>query len=160
MKAGGSKQRQRTTLAANSFGPTWAPNGKHIAFYSDADGDFELYTMKPNGSHLKQLTHNTTFDGDPDYSPNAKQIAFSNGGGIVEMPAGGGGTHQLTTNQADSAPAFSPKGNQIAFERGVSGDEEIFTMKANGHKQRQRTTNSRDDIAPDWQPLHRHHHHH
>jgi len=43
------------------FSPTWAPNGKKIAFigclnFNTADQRCEIYTMKPDGTQLKQLT--------------------------------------------------------------------------------------------------------
>jgi TolB protein len=60
--------------------------------------------MNPNGSHVHQLTHNTTFDERPTYSPNGKRIAFDSGTGafadieIFSMRAGGSDRHQLTHN--------------------------------------------------------------
>src|SRR5262245_58881648 len=153
MNADGTHQRKRTHLDANTFGATWSPNGKRIAFYSSADGDFEVYAMNVNGSHLRQLTHNSTFDGNPNYAPNGRHIVFGDATGIARMKPGGGHVKQLSTN-TDSEPAYSPNGKKIAFERLVAGmNFEIFTMNADGTKQRRRTHNSRVDFAADWQPL-------
>jgi Tol biopolymer transport system component len=56
----------------------WAPNGKHIVFTSPIDGQANVYTVSPDGSHRVQLTHV-----QPDraalagsYSPDGRWIAF------------------------------------------------------------------------------------
>ena len=35
-----------------------------IAFHSDRDGDYEIFTTSANGTNVRQLTHNTHFDGE------------------------------------------------------------------------------------------------
>jgi hypothetical protein len=39
--------------------------------------DFEIYTIKPDGSGKRQLTHNNTDDEDPAYSPDGKKIVYA-----------------------------------------------------------------------------------
>src|SRR5690348_8442969 len=51
-------------------------NGR-IAFNSDRDGDPEIYTMRADGTGVRQLTHNDASDFKNSYSPNGKQIAFN-----------------------------------------------------------------------------------
>jgi TolB protein len=45
----------------------WSPDGKHIAFVSDRDGDSEIYVMKSNGSHQRRVTRNVWDDVQPDW---------------------------------------------------------------------------------------------
>jgi len=47
-----------------------------IAFASDRDGDFEIYTMASSGSNVRQLTNNRFDDLHPAWSPNGARIAF------------------------------------------------------------------------------------
>ena len=47
--------------------PVWSPDGSTIAFHSDRSGDTEVYTINPDGTGLKRLTHNAGFDGDCDW---------------------------------------------------------------------------------------------
>jgi hypothetical protein len=59
MNADGTDQRNLTnTLGIQDRHPTWWPDGRRIAFESDRDGDTEVYTMRPNGSSVRQLTFN------------------------------------------------------------------------------------------------------
>jgi len=47
-----------------------------IAFVSNWDVDFEIYTMHPDGSNIKQLTENTDRDELPAWSPDDPRLAF------------------------------------------------------------------------------------
>jgi tricorn protease-like protein len=47
-----------------------------VAFYSDRDGNPEIYRMNLDGSGLKRLTDDPAFDDSPALSPDGKQIAF------------------------------------------------------------------------------------
>jgi Tol biopolymer transport system component len=56
----------------------WAPNGKHIVFTSPIDGQANVYTVAPDGSHRVQLTHVQPERGAiaGSYSPDGRWIAF------------------------------------------------------------------------------------
>jgi len=47
-----------------------------IAFCSDRDGDFEIYTVDTEGGNLHKLTNNLSWDGDPEWSPSGEKIVF------------------------------------------------------------------------------------
>jgi len=51
-------------------------NGR-IAFMSNRDGDFEIFTMRPDGSGVKQLTRNKADDGIQECSPDGKKLVFA-----------------------------------------------------------------------------------
>jgi TolB protein len=44
-------------------------DGKLIAFYSDREGNFEIYVMAKDGSGVTQLTDHLDFDGFPSWQP-------------------------------------------------------------------------------------------
>lgn len=73
-----------------------------IAFASERDGDFEIYTMNPDGTGVVQLTDNTASDRYPAWSADGTKIAFSSDRDgdeeIHVMCADGTGQIQLTFN--------------------------------------------------------------
>ena len=106
-----------------NFAPAWSPDGRKLAFVSDRDGPFGVYTpeihvVNADGSALRNLTRNPAHDSDPVWSPDGQQIAFVRNCGVYVMNADGSGQQNLTRNTArDLSPAWSPDGQQIAFER-------------------------------------------
>ena len=67
--------------------------GDRILFTSDRDGDWELYTIRPDGGDLRRLTHSPGNDAHATWSLDGQWIAFASarGGFKDEMPVGEGG---------------------------------------------------------------------
>jgi Tol biopolymer transport system component len=105
-----------------------------IVFASARDGDHELFTMKPDGSALQQLTDNDIPDIFPDWSPDSSQLVWTQGPDIVAANADGSAPRNLTEDIADTAekPVWSPDGSAIVFVRTVAGHYEIWKMSADG----------------------------
>jgi hypothetical protein len=78
-------------------------NGR-IAYMSNRDGDFEIFTMRPDGSGVKQLTRNRADDGIQRWSPDGKKLVFVSDRGedieIFVMNADGSGIENLTRSPA------------------------------------------------------------
>jgi Tol biopolymer transport system component len=55
---------------------TLSADGKKIVFTSSRDGDLEIYTMNPDGSGVKRLTHRLGYDGGPFFSPDGGWIVY------------------------------------------------------------------------------------
>ena len=49
--------------------PAWSPDGRQIAFYSERDGNWEIYLMNADGSGLTRLTDNPANDWFPSWAP-------------------------------------------------------------------------------------------
>jgi Tol biopolymer transport system component len=77
VRSDGTGYRQLTDDAFRDRGPRWSPDGEQIAFYSDRTGRYEIWSVKPDGSALKQLTKTTGESSPwlPEWSPDGKRIA-------------------------------------------------------------------------------------
>ncbi len=49
MNAAGSGVTRLTYNGARDLGAVWSPDGRRIAFYSNRDGNFEIYVMNAAG---------------------------------------------------------------------------------------------------------------
>jgi len=146
----------------NDFDPVWSPNGKHIVFVRDADGNLDLFLASrlKDGTwqdevQLTRLTQHEEDDLAPAWSPDGDFVAFvsfrDGNGEIYIMESDGSRQLRLTTNGADDlGPVWSPDGNQMAFVSHLYGPSEIFIMDDDGGNQRRLTTNDAEDHSPDW----------
>ena len=73
----GSNIIRLTDHKSENRGPKISPNGQHIAFISDRDGNQEVYVMEIDGTNQKRLTYNEVADWDVCWSPDSKQLIFA-----------------------------------------------------------------------------------
>jgi len=57
--------------------PHWSPSGDKILFTRQQDWNFDVFTIKPDGTDLRQLTDTPGSDGHASYTADGKQIFFS-----------------------------------------------------------------------------------
>lgn len=60
--------------------PSWSPDGKSIAYFSDASGEYQLYICDQDGLQppkVIDLGPSPSFFYNPTWSPDSKRIAFS-----------------------------------------------------------------------------------
>jgi Tol biopolymer transport system component len=112
--------------------PIWSPRGDLIAFTGFETGDYEIYTIRPDGTGLRQLTHTGGNDGHPVWSTDGRWIAFAssrkgwkdeallpwhgpqNYGEIFVMRADGSDVRQLTDDQFEQAAlGWAPAGSRL-----------------------------------------------
>ena len=53
-----------------------SPDGRYVAFASDQDGDFEIYTVNVSTGEAEQVTDNRVVDRNPAWSPDGKWISY------------------------------------------------------------------------------------
>lgn len=92
INADGTNLRQITNLGKANWCPFYHPDGKRIIFGSNhhTSNDergfrFNLFMINEDGTGLKQISHDKTFDAFPMFSPDGKKLVFAsnrfNGGG-------------------------------------------------------------------------------
>lgn len=126
-----------TENSCNDWSPSWSPAGQWITFYSDCDGDRNIYKIRTSGDNRTQLTFtsgsNSWF---PAFSPDGRQITFSsNRSGeyrIYVMNADGSNVRDLAKG---CISYFSPDGKQILYGRYCDDTDDIYLMDADGSSQ-------------------------
>jgi Tol biopolymer transport system component len=121
------------------------PNGR-IAFDSARSGGTQnVFTVRPDGSDVRQLTFLTAGQGAaawPAWSPDGRTIAFERGDNgptrVFVMNADGSGQRLLFNDDAafdDLRPSFSPDGGRVIFSRCNFPNEEcaVYAVKNDGH---------------------------
>jgi TolB protein len=158
---------RRATNVKDAY-PMLSPDGTRVLFQSDRTGDWEISTMKPDGTALARLTDSPGADVTPIWSPDGRRIVFASeredpDSDIYVMNADGSGVRRLTRQPGDdSHPHWSPDGARIVFNSAratpdLSADWskqhiEIFTMAADGSDVRQITRFKTVSTYPQFSP--------
>jgi len=113
MNADGSGQTNLSNNPAFDRDPNWSPDSNKIVFYSNRDGNMEIYVMNADGSSPTRLTNNSSDDRNPSWSPDGTKIIFNSerdgNREIYVMNADGTGQTRLTTNTSiDEFPDWQP----------------------------------------------------
>jgi Tol biopolymer transport system component len=111
----------------------------------------DIYTMPtPDPGENPQLLASN--GSQPVWSPDGSEIAFTRGGDLWVMNAGGTNQRQLTNTAAqERTPAYGPDG-RIAFVRDNGTGSAIWVMNGDGTGQTQLTATAVGGEHPAWSP--------
>ncbi|MGQ9897295.1 MAG: S41 family peptidase [Acidobacteriota bacterium] len=74
----GSVRNLTATPGVAERDPAWSPDGKWVAYFSDASGEYELHLREQTGlGQLKVIKLEPSFYYAPTWSPDSKKIAFT-----------------------------------------------------------------------------------
>jgi TolB protein len=63
MNADGSNQRNLSNLPyADEHGPVWSPDGHRLLFYSNREGNWDVFVMAATGENVLNLTRTPDVD--------------------------------------------------------------------------------------------------
>ena len=89
----GSNLRQLTNDPQRDRGPTWSPDGNLLYFYSQRSKRYEVWSIRADGSGLRQVSHTTgTSWWFPRPMPDGRSIYVDNQNGIAIMKLNADGT--------------------------------------------------------------------
>ncbi len=140
-----------------------------ILFYSERDGNAEIYLMDADGSGLTRLTTNSANEWSPAGSPDGTEIAFESERDdpnpmscfpncitkLHLMSVDGSGERRLMDLPgAEGHPDWSPDSRSLVFQADRNGDGkfEIYIISATGGEPTLVLGDSFDNMAPDWSP--------
>ena len=109
--------------------PVWSPRGDLIMFSRAAQGDYEIYTIHPDGAGVKRLTFSKGNDAHMTWSPDGENIVW-----------------------ASSRLGFKDEG---IYTDAPQPYGELFVMRYDGTHVQQLTDNQWEDGTPAWQPASR-----
>jgi Tol biopolymer transport system component len=144
-----------------AYEPSFSADGRRIVFTKRVPHNYEIFTMRADGSHKKRLTHTARDEWSPSFSPDGRTVLFSVfvdyhfHWEVFSMRANGSNPVNLTMspNARDESARFSPNGKRIVFMK----DAQIASMRADGSDQRVLTPAPPDgsfrwNAAPDFSP--------
>ena len=158
---------QLTTDPADDISPTWAPDGRHLAFLrrsASEDGIFIVPALGGPERRLGRTESSLSRQGwaqcRMSWSPDGRFLAVvdqatpADGYGIFLVSVEDGEKQRLTSappSSADFSPAFSPDGKTLAFIRssGLSS-EDIYLISAQGGTPRRLTADEGRITSLTW----------
>jgi Tol biopolymer transport system component len=135
-------------IVGSALSTTHGPNGR-ILYQQEANGRSQLFTVRPDGTGRRQLTHGPTESVNGAWSPDGKSIVFERSddshAGVMIMSADGSNVRDLTPTGYQGDPTFTPDGRQIVFTRtDMDRYDAVFVMNIDGSGQRElRVTRNR-----------------
>jgi len=146
------------TPTAREIAVSWSPDGRQIAYLSDASGEYEIYVRNQDGTGEPRRV---TTDGDvwrfnPLWSPNGKYLAYGDKSQrvrIVEV-ANGATTEVDRSNQNDITDyTWSPDSRWLAYSKtGESNQPAIWAYSLERKRAMALTDGSTQDTNPAFDP--------
>jgi tricorn protease len=160
-KHGVVQNLSRTSGAAERF-PAWSPDGKHIAYWSDESGEYELTLVPSAGGEPKVLTGlGPGFRYRIYWSPDSSKVAFIDHTQVIRvytLPTDtfsevDKGLWMLHPGLQDFAIDWSSDSRWIAYSRGLeTGNSAIFLFDTSNGTCHQVTSGYFSDSGPVFDP--------
>jgi len=157
-----------TRRRGRDLAPAFSPHsGQWIAFQSERDGHWDIYTMDIYGRYQTRQTEHPAHDVAPVWSPACVPVSETCVAGVLAFQSDREGNWdlfrldvgagrppiQLTSNEADDVnPSWKPDGSALVFQSNRAGHWDIFTINSDGSDERQRTDDPADEMDPTWSP--------
>jgi Tol biopolymer transport system component len=159
----------RRLVVSDADDPHFFPNGRAIVFTREVEGRSRIFTIRLDGSGLRQLTSGPHDDLQPAVSPNGNRIAFtsnrdrdgrSDRSDIFTMQADGDDVRAIIDGpRRESDPDWAPDGRRISFSAG-NFHSSIFVIRTGAPRAKRlthcRQIRCRSYLSPAFSPDGRH----
>jgi tricorn protease len=151
----GATRNLTGTPAIDEDHPAWSPDGRTIAYTTDAGGGQQIAVRPAEGGPEKVLTHFTTgyFYG-PIFSPDGKMLAFSDvAHKLWLLSLAGGAPKEVAQDKLREIhdQVFSPDGRWLAFSQSAGGARRDLYLYEIGTEKLTRLGNGGEvDYGPAW----------
>ncbi len=154
----GDTRNLTNTPGAAERNPSWSPDGKTIAYFSDASGEYKLYLQDQTGFKaptVVDLGPDPSYFYDPTWSPDSKHIAYTDKHlrlWMLDVPSGkpvlvdeglySGFSHSFSVT-------WSPDSKWLAYQRDLNNQlNAIFLYSLDTKKATQVTDGMSDATNP------------
>lgn len=140
----GTEMRRLTQDAFLDRGPVWSPDGTRIVFVSNRSGDYQLWSIQPDGQSLLPITNHPAGAFAPVWSADGRRVAWFERG------------YRVNVTRADVTPPTSaPLKAALAFvpTEWWNRDRELLGEAATDDSGSDRPLGSHAIDTGAWQPL-------
>ena len=138
--------------------PAWSPDGKWISWFSDEDGEYQLYLMEQYGGNKRKIKLETpTFYYTPAWSPDSKYLSFADANRTLWVTDVTSGKTMQIDNEGFAHPVrtifpvWSPDSKWIAYTKRLTSEyDAIFVYSLDQKKSYPVTDGMADCTSPAW----------
>lgn len=120
--------------------PSWSGDGRQIAFGSDRNGQWDIYTMRADGTNVVQRTHTARIEWGTAFSPDGRYIAYGlqiekpvdmTPIAVVDLRTGDESVVTKGEGRQDTSISWFPDSDRILFIRRTQGFG-IYQVRVDG----------------------------
>ena len=155
--ADGENPREIARSYEPLLSPSWAPDGKRIAYVAFEGGRSKIIVQTPStGEYITALSEkgiNSAPVWTPDGTKLVVTLSFENNPDLYVVDLATRARRRLTDSFAiDTAPAVSPDGTTVAFLSDRGGSAQIYTVPITGGEAKRLTFEGRRNEQPRFSP--------
>lgn len=149
-------RRQLTNDTANELWPKVSPDGRFVAYESDAGGTRHIHVLELATGVTKRLTEGKGQEWSPTWTPDGRAIVYMAdraGSGMLYISDVSSGHVRAIPGTIDGAqPSVAPDGLRLVYRQELPRNDEIATIRLDGSDHRNISNAAGNDVAPAWSP--------